>query len=89
MGGFDIEKRQGVIKLCEFYFKNEKEMNIEFLEDIFFDNGFDEGFEGTINCIIQSKKSGKILVSCWDNKIYQYSKPNIDYYLEIKNDDEF
>ena len=85
-GGFDTEKRQGVIKLYKYDLKNEKEMDIEFLEDIFFENGDEEGFEGTINCIVQSKRNGKILVSCWDHKIYAYSKPNIDYYLDIEND---
>ena len=86
VGGFDTQKRQGLIKLYRVVFNKEKDMNIEFLEDIIFDDDkVLEGFEGTINCIIQSKSNGKILVSCWDTKIYAFSKPNIDYYLDEEN----
>ena len=87
-GGFDNEKREGLIKLYRVVFKKEKEIDIEFLEDIYFDGNdkVTEGFEGTINCIVQSTNNGKILVSCWDKKIYAFSKPNIDYYLEEEED---
>ena len=90
-GGFDNEKRQGLIKLYRVVFEKEKEIDIEFLEDIYFDGNdkVTEGFEGTINCIVQSTNNGKILASCWDKKIYAFSKPNIDYYLEEEKDLSF
>ena len=78
VGGLDAEKNVGIIKLYKI---NETDMDIEFLED-FIDNGHNGHFEGTINCILQSQQDGKILVCCWDNKIYIYSKPNIDLYLD-------
>ena len=80
-GGLDIEKKRGAIKLCKIVFKNETEMNIEFLQDIFFEDDYNKGFEGPINCIVQSKKNGKILASCADNNIYLFSKPDIELYL--------
>ena len=81
-GGFDVEKRQGVIKLYKIVNKEEKVNDLELLEDIYYNNDEKEGFEGTINCIVQSKNNGKILVSCWDKKVYIYSEPNIDYYFD-------
>ena len=79
-GGFDKDKRQGLIKL--YRITCGKEIDIEFLDDIYFDDDESKGFEGTINCIIQSPNDEKILVTCWDKKIYSFSKPNIDYYLD-------
>ncbi len=57
--------------------------NLEFLQDIIIEKikDFNE-FNGTVNCIVQSKYNGKLLISCWDGKIYCFSEPNIDYYLE-------
>ena len=81
-GGFDIEKRQGVIKLYKIVYNEEKTIDLELLEDIYYDDEEKEGFEGTINCIVQSKNNGKILASCWDKKIYIYSKPNLNNYLD-------
>ena len=81
VGGFEIDKREGMIKLYRL-FKNEDNYILEYLQDIEIDNNDFEIFEGTINCIIQYKKNGKIIVSCCDGKIYCFSKPNIDYYLE-------
>ena len=80
-GGFDVIKNRGIIKLYKILFENEIEIGIEFLQDFFFENVNNEGFRGTINCIVQHKQNGKILVCCLDNKIYIYSKPNIDFYL--------
>ena len=72
VGGFDILKRQGVIKLYRIFFKKENGINIEFLNDIYFDDdNILEGFEGTINCIVQSLNNGKILVSCKTYMVFQ------------------
>ena len=40
------------------------------------------GFQRNISCITQSKKTGKILITCWDGNVYLFSTPNISYYLE-------
>lgn len=39
------------------------------------------GFQMNISCIIQSKKTGKILITSWDGNVYLFSAPNISYYL--------
>ena len=80
VGGLDTGKRRGVIKIYKIIL-NGLEMNIELLQEIFFEDSYNEGFEGTINCIVQSKQNGKIWVSCWDKKVYLYSEPNIELYL--------
>ena len=82
VGGLDTQKRQGIIKLCKITNNNNK-FNIEFVEDIFISyiKGF-EGFQQTISCIVQSTKNGKILVGCCDGKVYSFSQPNINMYLE-------
>lgn len=40
-----------------------------------------------VSCIIQSKFTGEILVTCWNGKIYKFSAPNIIYYLDHDYDD--
>ena len=88
VGGFQSDKAIGAIKLFRLRHEEIKDdYNLEFLEDIFFENcikaneKIEEGFERTISCIIQSKTNGKILVTCWDGKVYSFSEPNINYYL--------
>ena len=81
VGGFDIDKREGIIKLYKVYF-GEKAINtkIEYLQDIETDI-----IDSPINCIIQSKISGNILVTSYSGNIYLFTKPNIDYYLNQEN----
>ena len=83
IGGFDTEKREGVIKLCKLIYIDNK-FNMEIIEEnVYIDHtGEFEGFKGTINCIIQSKINRKILVNCWDGHVYCFSEPNIKIYLE-------
>ena len=53
------------------------------MQDIDIDD--DESFEyfnGAVSCIIQSSITGHILVTCENGKVYLFSQPNIDYYLE-------
>ena len=57
--------------------------NAQYLQDIVIDINDDfRGFNGTINCIIQSKINGNIFVSCWDGNVYCFSEPNISYYMK-------
>ena len=83
VGGFDIEKREGAIKLYQLICNREtSKAKIEFILDIVIEKGENyQGFEKPINCIIQSKKNGNIIASSWDGKIYLFSPPNLDYYL--------
>ena len=90
IGGLDTDKRKGMIKLCKLIYINNK-FNIEILEDVLICNdGEFQGFNSSINNIIQSKNNGKILVGCGDGKVYSFSEPNINYYLEedIENNEK-
>ena len=86
VGGLDTSKRLGLIKLYKIIY-NKNKIKIKFIEDILIEKNEDfEGLNGTVNNIIQTA-NGKILVSCWDGKIFSFSEPNIDYYLEEDNKD--
>ena len=78
VGGFDEDKREGIIKLYEIKYKDEKNFDIIFLEDIEIEikDKLCEFFNGSINCIIQNN-NGKLLVSCLDGNIYAFSRPDI------------
>ena len=60
--------------------KSKYEINISYKE---VKNSYSfSGFNRTISCIIQSKKTGKILITSWDGNVYLFSQPNINHYLE-------
>ena len=85
VGGFDNEKGEGKIKLYKLlYDDNIVNTSIEFIQDIEFDEEF-EGLNGAVSCIFQSKISGNIIINCYDEKMYLFTSPNIDYYLENEN----
>jgi hypothetical protein len=76
VGGFDIERREGRIKLFkEIYDEKNFFSNIEYLQDI------EIGFEGAVSSIIQSQNYGNILVACYDGNIYLLNKINLAFYL--------
>jgi len=89
VGGFDIEKREGLIKLYKVnYSKEAFETRIQYIQDINIDiieNQKIEYFDGPISCIYQSKITGNILVSCYNGKFYLITSPNIDYYINNNN----
>ena len=83
VGGFDLDKREGVIKLFKIEFGEKNDTKIQYMQDIELEENDEfEGFDSPINCIIQSKISGNIIISCYDEKIYMLTPPNIDYYLK-------
>ena len=84
VGGFDEEKRIGIIKLYKVNFSDKACFTtIEYIQDIEFENEEDIGFfNGPINCIIQSKQSGNILVTNCNGNIYLFSRPNLDFFLK-------
>ena len=81
-GGFDVEKRVGIIKLFKLTYKEEiNNTIIEYIQDIEFEEKKEfDGFDEAINSIIQTKLSGNIVVSTNDGNIYLFTPPNIDYY---------
>jgi len=90
VGGYDNNRKQGIIKLYKLIYDNEVfNTRIKYLQDIIIkkrilsnnENENFEGFEGAISCITQSKRKGNILVSCYDGKIYLLSEPNLEFYI--------
>ena len=84
VGGFDEDLREGGIRLYKIiYGDNASNTDIEFLQDIpFKEKDNIDGFNGPINCLTQSKKTGNILASCYNGNIYLLTPPNINYYLK-------
>ena len=84
VGGFDLDKRIGIIKMFRLIF-DEKISNtkIEFVQDIIIDGEERfEDFDSPISNIYQSKLSGHIAVTCYNGNIYLFTPPNLNYYLE-------
>ena len=86
VGGFNLDSMKGVIKLYKIKYNNQefKNTEIEYIKDIEIKsniggNKFDE-FRGKITCIIQSRYSGNILVTCSDGNVFLFTFPNIDFY---------
>ena len=84
VGGFDIGKKMGIIKLYKVNYS--KETKIEFIQDIIIEREENfKGFKGPISCIIQSIKDEKIIVTCWDGNVILLDRSNIDYYINNDN----
>lgn len=47
------------------------------------------GFKGAVSSIIQSSLTGNILVSCFDGNIYLLTPPNLEYYLNLDEENEY
>ena len=85
VAGYDVNKQMGLIKLYKVI-PGEKTIDtkIKFLQNIEFDeeNKNFEGFDVHIKCMIQSKTTGNIIVTCSDGNIYLFTKPNLEFYIE-------
>ena len=80
VGGF--EEGKGKIKLFKIIYGNKAyETKIEFLQDIEIDDENFEEFDGPITCMIQSRITGNILITCYNGNVYLFTQPNIQYYL--------
>ena len=102
VGGFNKSKNEGLIKLFKVYYElNYNNINIDFIQDIninkkennySFGNNKEEkreiilGFKGPITCIIQTRKTGNILVTCWDRNVYLFTPPNFDIFIKNKEE---
>ena len=86
VGGYNKKKGKGVIKLYKLNkSSNIEDSKIEFIQDIEIQkkNKF-KGFRRPISCIIQTKKRGRLLVSCWDGNVYLFSRPKIETFLNYE-----
>ena len=81
-GGFNKKKGKGVIKLYKIvYNDNFLETKIEYIQDIEPELKDDfKGFNKPISCIIQSKKTGNLYISCWNGNIYSFNQPDMEYF---------
>ena len=92
VGGFDLDKNEGLIKLYKVIYDDEIEkIEIEYIQDIIVgkkirkeDSDSFKGFKGPINCIIQSS-TGRILVTCYDGNVYLFSEPRLDLLAQDYN----
>ena len=90
VGGFDINKNEGVIKLYKVIYDNKIEkIEIEYIQDIIVgkkkkDSNSFKGFKGPISCIIQSS-TGEILITCYDGNVYLFSEPRLDIFKQDYN----
>ena len=92
VGGFDLGKNEGLIKLYKVIYNDEIEkIKIEFIQDIIIEKKKGEkdsesfkGFKGPISCIIQSPK-GEILVTCYDGNVYLLSEHIFEELKEIED----
>ncbi len=81
VGGFDNNLNQGIIKLYDIILYNEIELTeLKFNRNI---KDFSR-FKQPISCIIQSPKTGEIVVTCWDGTINLFSKPNIEQLEQLE-----
>ena len=82
VGGLNAIKGIGVLKLYKIIYEHKAyNTKIEYIDDISFEHDNFLGFEGPITSLIQSRKTGEILVSCRYGNIYLLSPPNLNYYL--------
>ena len=81
VGGFDIKKKKGMIRLYKIiYAKEYDKTKIEYIQDIISKNKKYK-FNGPISCITQSNIDGKIIITCWDGNIYLFDYQDISKYL--------
>jgi hypothetical protein len=89
VGGYNTSKREGEIQLYKIKYNNNKYI-LEFMQNLIFDNESNNfsGFDGAITCITQSKITGDILITSSNGNIYQFSPPNINYYLYYDEEED-
>ena len=87
-GGFEKEKKRGIIKLFKVIYNYEKsESSIKFIQDIEIINQYDSNefiiLKKPISYITQSSSDKNLLVTCWDGNVYLLSSLNIEAYLNF------
>ena len=76
VGGYDNNLNQGLIKLYEIiYDETIESTKLNFIRNIHNLSFIKE----PINCIIQSSKTGEIIVTSWDGSVNLFTKPNLEF----------
>jgi len=81
VGGFDKIKGRGLIQLYKII-NNGNKLKISYINNVGINENNSKSFQGyigPITCIIQSNNDGKIIASCYDEKIYLFEKPNLNF----------
>ena len=66
-----------------------KNIDIEYLQDIEIGPEFKdkiEIFDMPVSTITQSEETGEIIITTIDGKLYVFSTPNLDFYINLEND---
>ena len=80
VGGFDPEKRMGIVKLYKMIYDKENNVKVKYLFDLDMkdnDNNF-KGFDMKVTSIQQSKTTGNLLISCLDGSLSLFKPPNFE-----------
>ncbi len=87
VGGFDSDKKEGLIKLYELNFKkNINDCEIKFIQDILIKKKDNlKKIKAPITSITQSGSSGNILLTCVDGNAYLFDQPELGYFDSIKD----
>ena len=82
VGGFDKRKKEGVIKIYQINYDDEKFQNteIEYIGDIKIEKKVNKfkGFRGPITCIYQCTNINTILITCFDGNLYKIQDSNFN-----------
>ena len=80
VGGFDPEKRMGIIKLYKMIYDEENNVKIKYLFDLEMrdDEKNFKGFDMKVTSIQQSKTTGNLLISCLDGTVSLFKPPNFE-----------
>jgi hypothetical protein len=83
VGGYENAQQKGMIKLFKIkYSENENSIDIQ---DIIIENGEESiSFTKRISCIIQSKKTGDIVITSFDGNVYLCNSSNLKNFLQNK-----
>ena len=76
VGGYNNNENRGLIKLYEIIYDNNSKIELAKLR---FKRNIDNipNINQPINCIIQTSKTGEIVVTSWDGTITLFSKPTL------------
>lgn len=80
VGGFDPEKRMGIVKLFKMIYDKENNVKVKYLFDLDMkddENNF-KGFDMKVISMQQSKITGNLLVSCLDGSVSLFKPPNFE-----------
>ena len=93
VGGFDIKRHRGGIKLYKFKKNKEEIIEIEEIQDIVLENvclsnknkkSKFKFCKGPISCIKQTTNQGEILITCWDGNVYLFNIPLFENFMAFE-----